>query len=204
MNVIDMMKRVGAIVTDGHFVGTNGRHMATYINKDRLISHPKYSSQIGRLFANKYKNKKIEVVVAPSVAGIPLSQWTAYHLSKVSKKEVLSIYTEKTSNNNQILKRGYDFLVKKKRVLIVEDVTTTGSSVKKVIASVKMAGGKVVGVIVIINRDPKLVSSKSVGVPFSALEVLRVASYEAKNCPLCKRSIPINTSLGHGKKFLEK
>jgi len=199
-----MMKRVGAIVTDGHFVGTNGRHMATYINKDRLISHPKYSSQIGRLFANKYKNKKIEVVVAPSVAGIPLSQWTAYHLSKVSKKEVLSIYTEKTSNNNQILKRGYDFLVKKKRVLIVEDVTTTGSSVKKVIASVKMAGGKVVGVIVIINRDPKLVSSKSVGVPFSALEVLRVASYEAKNCPLCKRSIPINTSLGHGKKFLEK
>src|SRR3989344_646344 len=204
MNVIDMMKRVGAIVTDGHFVGTNGRHMATYINKDRLISHPKYSSQIGRLFANKYKNKKIEVVVAPSVAGIPLSQWTAYHLSKVSKKEVLSIYTEKTSNNNQILKRGYDFLAKKKRVLIVEDVTTTGSSVKKVIASVKMAGGKVVGVIVIINRDPKLVSSKSVGVPFSALEVLRVASYEAKNCPLCKRSIPINTSLGHGKKFLEK
>ena len=199
-----MMKRVGAIMTDGHFVGTNGRHMATYINKDRLISHPKYSSQIGRLFANKYKNKKIEVVVAPSVAGIPLSQWTAYHLSKVSKKEVLSIYTEKTSNNNQILKRGYDFLVKKKRVLIVEDVTTTGSSVKKVIASVKMAGGKVVGVIVIINRDPKLVSSKSVGVPFSALEVLRVASYEAKNCPLCKRSIPINTSLGHGKKFLEK
>ena len=113
-----MMKRVGAIVTDGHFVGTNGRHMATYINKDRLISHPKYSSQIGRLFANKYKNKKIEVVVAPSVAGIPLSQWTAYHLSKVSKKEVLSIYTEKTSNNNQILKRGYDFLLKKNHVLI--------------------------------------------------------------------------------------
>jgi orotate phosphoribosyltransferase len=156
------------------------------------------------LFAEKFKNKNIQVVVAPAVAGIPLSQWTAYHLSKISKKEVLSVFTEKTPDSDQIFKRGYDAVVKNKRVLVVEDVTTTGGSVKKVISSVEKAGGKVVAAAVMINRDPKLVNSKSIGKPFSALGVFKVPSYEEKDCPLCEAQVPINTMLGHGKKFLEK
>lgn len=202
-DIVSILKSVKAIITDSHFVGTSGRHMSAYINKDALTSHTKHTSDVGKLFALKFKNKNIEVVVAPAVAGIPLSQWTAYHLSQISKKEVLSVFTEKTPDNNQILKRGYDSLIKSKRVLIVEDITTTGSSVKKVIDSVKEAGGKVVAVCVMINRDPKLVNSKSVGAPFSSLGVFKVLSYDEKDCPLCKTRIVINTQFGHGKKFLE-
>lgn len=197
-DVINILKKVGAI-TEGHFIGTSGKHLPIYINKDKLISNTRYSSQIGELFAKKFKNKNIEVVVAPAVAGIALSQWTAHHLSRFYKKDVLSIFTEKNLKNEQVLKRGYGNLIKGRQVLIVEDVTTTGSSVKKVIKSVKVAGGKIVACVVILNKDPRLVNSKSIGVPFCALGVLKIPSYSPKNCPLCKKKIPINTSLGHGK-----
>lgn len=203
-NIIGILKEVSAIITDSHLVGTSGRHMPGYINKENLIIHTKQTSEVGKLFAEKFKNKNIEVVVAPAVAGIPFSQWTAHHLSKITGKEVLSVFTEKTLENGQIFKRGYDAIIKNKRALIVEDATTTGGSVKKVVDSVKRAGGRVVAVCVMINRDPKLVNSKSVGAPFSSLGVFNVPSYDENACPLCKNKIPINTKIGHGKKFLEE
>ena len=202
-DIISILKSVGAIVTHSHFVGTSGRHMPGYIKKDKLTMHTKTTSEVGKLFANKFKNKNIEAVVAPAVGGIPLSQWTAYHLSQITKKDVLSLYTEKDEKSNQIFKRGYDLVVKNKRVLIIEDATTTGGSVKKVVSSVKKAGGKIVTVCVTINRDPKLVNSKSVGAPFSSLGIFKVPSYKEKDCPLCKKHIPIDTETGWGKKYLE-
>lgn len=201
--VVDILEKTGAVIKNSHFVGTSGRHMSAYINKDKLLPHTKHVSEIGELFAKKFKNKKIDIVVGPAVAGIPFSQWTAYHLSKMNKKDVLSLYTEKTTDNNQVLKRGYDLMVKNKRVLIVEDITTFGSSIKKVINSVKKAKGKIVGVCVMVNRDPKMVNTKSIGVPFSSLSVFETPSYEENKCPLCKNYIPINITVGHGKKFLE-
>jgi orotate phosphoribosyltransferase len=203
-DIIGILKSVGAIISDSHFVGTSGRHMSAYINKDALLPHTKKVSEVGKLFAEKFKNKNIEVVVSPAVAGIPFSQWTAYHLSKINKKEVLSVFTEKTPENEQVFKRGYGALLKNKRVLIVEDATTTGGSVKKVIGGVRRAGGKVVAVGVMINRDTKLVNSKSIGAPLYSLGVFEILSYEEKDCPLCKAGVPINTTLGHGKKFLEE
>ena len=188
---------------NSHFIGNSGRHLPMYVKKDVLLMNTQKTSEACKLFALKFKNKNIDVVVAPSVAGIPLSQWTAYHLSKICRREVLSVFTEKDEENNQIFKRSYDAVVKNKRVLVVEDTTTTGGSVKKVVDSVKKAGGKVVAVCVMINRDPKLVNSKSVGAPFSSLGVFKIASYEAKDCPMCKASVLINTTLGHWKKFAE-
>lgn len=202
-DIIGILKKVGAITTGSHFVGTSGRHMPAYVNKDKLLPHTQYVSDIGKLFAEKFKNKNIEAVVAPAVAGIPFSQWTAYYLSRINKREVLSLFTEKTPENEQIFKRGYNALVRNKRVLVVEDTTTVGSSVKKVVKSVKQAGGKIVAVCVMVNRDPKMVNSKSIGAPFSSLAVFKIPSYEEKKCPLCKQGIPINTQLGHGKKYLE-
>jgi len=78
------------------------------------------------------------------------------------------------------------------------------SPLLKVISSVKKVGGKIIAASVMINRDPKLVNLKSVGVPFSSLGVFKVPSYEEKDCPLCKKDVPINTQFGHGKKFLEE
>src|SRR3990167_3439952 len=184
MDIISILKKVGAIITDSHFVGTSGLHFDTYVNKDALLPHTESVSGICKLFAEKYKDKGVEVVVSPAVAGIPFSQWTAYHLSKITKKEVLSVFTEKTSEDGQIFKRGYNDVIKNKRVLVVEDTTTLGSSVKKVIDAVKKAGGKVVAVCVMVNRDPKMVNTKSIGVSFYSLGVFKIPSYDEKDCPL--------------------
>jgi len=210
-DVISILKKVGAVLTDDHFVYTSGKHGSVYINKDAVYPHTEDSSQIGRLFAEKFKDKDIEVVAAPAVGGTILSQWTAYHLSKIKGKEVLSVYTEKdrgtlasASDSEHIFRRGYDKLIKGKNVLVVEDLATTGISVKKVVDTVKRTGGKVVAVGVMVNRDPEHINSASIGVPFLELGILKADAIAAERCPLCKKGIPINTDVGHGRKYLEE
>jgi orotate phosphoribosyltransferase len=202
-DVISILKKVQAVLTDGHFVYTSGKHGSVYVNKDAVYPHTKETSQIGKLFAEKFKNKNIDVVAAPALGGIILSQWTAYHLSKLQKKEVLGVYTEKNAENGQIFTRGYDKLIKGKNVLVIEDLTTTGGSVRKVVDTVKAAGGKVVGIGVMINRDPKNVTNKVVGGPFISLGILKAEAFDEKKCPLCKKGVPININVGHGRKYLE-
>lgn len=204
MNILNILKKTGALIINDHFVLTSGKHSSVYINKDAIYPHTKASSMIGRLFAEKFKHLDVDVVAAPALGGIILSQWTAYHLSKIKNKEIYGVYTEKTLEKNQIFTRGYESFVNGKNVLVVEDLTTTGGSVKKVVDSVRNHGGKVLAVGVMLNRDPKNVNKKSIGAPFLALRNMFVESYEASQCPLCKKKMPINTSVGHGKQFIQQ
>ncbi len=207
---LKILEKTGAIITDSHFVYTSGKHGSVYIRKDKLYPYTKLTSEVCKMIAKQVANWNIEVVVGPSVGGIILSQWVAYHLSKLTKKEVLSVFTEKGYDDVQVFdrpqmfKRGYDQLVKGKRVLVVEDLTTTGASVKKVVDQVKNAKGKVVGVSVLLNRNPKEVNKKLMGAKFHALSVFKADAWEEKDCPLCKKGVPINTIVGHGKEFLAK
>ena len=143
------------------------------------------------------------MVAAPALGGIILSQWVAFHLSKLKGKEILGVYTEKTPDKQMIFTRGYDKLVKGKNVLVIEDLTTTGGSVRKVVDTVKATGGNVVAVCVMVNRDLEKVTSEVVGGPFSALGVIKASAFDEAVCPLCKENVPININVGHGKKYLE-
>lgn len=201
--VIDLLKKVKAIIIDDHFVYTSGLHGSVYVNKDAVYLHPMETTMICRLFAERYQDYDIDVVVGPAVGGIVLSQWTAYHLSELKGREVSGVYTEKDEKENQIFRRGYGELVHGKKVLIVEDIITTGGSVKKVIDSVRKAGGKVIAVSTMVNRNPDGVNSESLGVPFSTLCTFKNDVYKPSACPLCRKNIPINTTVGHGKKYLE-
>ncbi len=209
--VVNILKKIGAVITDSHFVYTSGKHGSVYINKDALYPHTKETSQVCELFAQKYKNLDIDIVVAPAVGGTILSQWTAYHLTNLKKKEILGIYTEKdkgtlatAAESEHIFRRGYDKLVKGKKALVIEDLTTTGMSVKKVVEAVKKAGGTVLAVAVMINRDPLHVNTESMGVPFTSLGVIPAQAFNEAECPLCKNNIPINTEYAHGKEYLQK
>jgi orotate phosphoribosyltransferase len=202
MDVIKILEKVGAVLRDSHFVGTSGVHFDTYINKDFLYPHTKETSEICKLFAEKFKDENIDVVVGPALGGIILSQWTASHLSSLTNREVLAVYTEKSGDNEQVLKRGYDEYVKGKKVLIVEDNVQTGSSIVKVIKAVQAAGANIVGVCAMVNKNEDM-EDEIEGVPFNALSNLFVPMYEEKDCPLCRAGVPINTKVGHGKKFLE-
>jgi orotate phosphoribosyltransferase len=181
----------------------SGKHAPIYINKDYIFPHIKYISRIAELIAEKYKDTPVEVVAGPSMGGIILSQWTAYHLGRIKGKEILSVYTEKQPDKDQIFTRGYGAYVKGKNVLVVEDIVTTGGSVKKVINSIHKEGGQVVAACAIVNKDPIHINPEFIGVPFDYLTILGMDVWEEKDCPLCKQGVPINTMLGHGKKFLE-
>lgn len=203
-DIVKLLKGINAIITDEHFVYTSGKHGSVYVRKDRLYPNTQKTSDVCELIAQKFKDKDIDIVVGPAIGGIILSQWTAYHLTKLKKKEILGVFTEKDEENNQMFKRDYDKLVKNKNVLIVEDLTTTGGSVAKVVKSVKKAGGKVIAVCVMINRDPKNVTSKTIGAPLSSLGIFKAKSFDSNECPFCKKNVPINTSVGHGKKYLQE
>ncbi len=202
--VVDILKKVNAVITDSHIVLTSGRHSDAYINPDALLPHPLEVTEIAELFAQKFQHEEIDVVVGPAIGGIVLSTWVAYHLTKLKGKEVLGLFTEKTVDNNQVVERGFDKFIKGKKVLIVEDITATGGSVKKVVDRIRETGGEVAAVSVIVNRDIKNVTETVVGAPFSWLDEIAIESFEEKDCPMCKAKKPINTTVGHGKEYLEE
>lgn len=204
-NIFDILKETGALITDDHFVYTSGKHGSVYINKDAVYPHTEKASEVGKLFAQKVQALDIDVVVGPMIGGIILSQWTAYHLSKIKGKEILAVYTEKDAENNQVFgRRGYDKLVIGKNILIVEDLTTTGGSVRKVVDTVNNAGGNVVSVGVMIDRSDNGMNENIIGASFFTLGRLTTEVFDPVDCPLCKKEVPVNIKIGHGKKFLEQ
>ena len=201
--VLDLLQRVGAFRA-GHFVGASGLHMDTYVNKNAMYPFTREMSALCRSIAETFKGKGIEAVVGPSTGGIILSQWVAYHLSELEGKEVYSTYADKDEAQGFAIRRGYDALIKDKKVLVVEDLVTTGGSLKKVIIATRAAGAEVVGAVAICNRGG--VTKEVVDNPdeFVSLLTVHLSQWPEADCDLCKGGIPVNTDVGHGKDFLAR
>lgn len=202
-SVVEILKSIGGVITDSHFVYTSGKHGGIYINKDALYPHTQLTSEICQLMAEKTSQFEIDTVVGPAMGGIILAQWTAFHLSQMKGKEIFGVYAEKMADSTFAFTRGYKEYVTGKNVLVVEDLTTTGQSAKKIVELVKANGGNVVAVGVMVNRNPDRVNSDLMGVPFVALDVLRAQEYDEADLPNEIKNLPINTTVGHGKKYLE-
>ncbi|MBI2025275.1 orotate phosphoribosyltransferase [Candidatus Kaiserbacteria bacterium] len=201
--VLDLLQKVGAFST-GHFVLTSGRHADSYLNKDALYPYTHDTSHLCKAMAERFADKDIDVVVGPAIGAAIISQWVAYHLTDMRGEEVYGAYADKDGQGGFILRRGYDQIVKGKRILIVEDLTTTGGSIKKVVETARGAGGNVVGAIVIVNRGG--VTKAQVGSPkeFQSLVNLHLESWEESECELCKKGIPVNIDIGHGRDFMAR
>lgn len=203
--VLRILGSVGAVITGSHIVYASGKHGATYINKDALYPHTKKTSFVCRVIADEFSGCDVDIVSAPAVGGVILSQWTAHHLEFFSKREVHALYAEKTTDDkNFIFRRGYERMIPGKRVLVVEDVVTTGASVKKVVEAVRACGGNVIGVGALCNRGG--VTERDIGdVPilYSLVNIVMDA-WDEHRCPLCQEGKPINTDVGHGREFLKR
>src|SRR3989344_6927398 len=198
--VLDLLQKVGAFRA-GHFVFTSGRHGDSYVNKDALYPYTHDTSLLCKVMAERFVDKDVEVVVGPTMGAAILAQLVAYHLTELTGREVFGVYADKDGQGGFVLRRGYDEIVQGKKVLVVEDLTTTGGSIKKVVDVVQKAGGKVVGAIAIVNRGS--VTKEAVGNPpiFTALVNLDLESWDEADCELCKKGIPVNTDIGHGREF---
>jgi len=201
---MEIFKKAKAIIF-GHFVYSSGRHGGVYVNKDAIYIDPEWIKLLCEDIAKHFQEKEIDVVAGPAVGGVILTQWVSYALSQltIGDNRVLAVYAEDGPNETKIFKRGYDKLIPGKKVLIVEDITTTGGSVKKVIDLVKYFNGTIVGVGLLCNRGG--VSTEYLGVEemFSLIS-LDLESYEEEDCPLCKDNVPVNTELGKGAEYLAR
>ncbi len=205
-NILRLLAQVDAILTDTHVVYTSGRHGATYVNKDAIYLHPTVTTQLCRTIARQYDATKIDVVAGPTTGGVILAQWTAWHMTAARDEgETLAVFAEEEGEgdaNRRIFRRGYDASVQGKRVVVVEDILTTGGSARKVVEAVRALGGTVVGLSAICNRGG--VTSEQVGgVPLTALVNLDLTSYAAEDCPLCRAGVRINTRVGKGQAFVD-
>ncbi len=204
--IMQMFVDAGAIITGSHFVYNSGRHSSVYINKDALYLHTDSISKLCQHMAQPYEADEIDIVVGPVLGGIVLSQWTTHALNaQRTTGETLAIYAEKEAGSDHAFAfyRGYDKHIQGKKVLIVEDILTTGGSVRRVIELVRKHGGHVVGVSALCNRGN--VQSKEVGnVPVSTLITLDLETYAEEDCPFCEQHVPVNTDVGKGRMFLAK
>ncbi len=179
-DVLKLFEQKGALLT-GHFRLTSGLHSEKYLQCALVLQYPDIAERMGSAIAQKFAREKIDCVIGPAIGGIVIAQEVGRALG------VRAMFTERESGM-MTLRRG--FAVKEReRVLAVEDVTTTGGSVREVIEVVTRVGGVVVGVGAIMDRSGGEVEF---AVPYKPLARLQIATFSAETCALCKSGIPLS------------
>lgn len=187
--VKELLIKTGAIM-DGHFLLTSGLHSPHYVEKFNVLQQPKYTQQLCEAMAEKFKNANIETVVGPVTGGILLAHETGKALG------TRAIFTERV-DGKMTFRRGFS-LHEGERVLIVEDIVTTGGSIKEVIEVVKAHGGVPVAVSMLVDRSGGKADFGDV--PCTALLHMDVETYQPEECPLCKQGIEMTKRGSTGKK----
>ena len=172
--VMEILQQAG-VLQEGHFRLTSGRHSNKYLQCAKIFRNTKYSEELCKALAEQFENDQIEVVIGPAMGAVQM----AYEVSRWLKCEN---YFAEREEGKMTLRRGFA-ITPGQKVLLVEDVVTTGGSVKEVLELVKAAGGDVVGVGAIVDRTG---GNIDFGVPFRAVISVEVQSWEPEECPLCK------------------
>jgi orotate phosphoribosyltransferase len=181
-DLLELFKTKRALL-DGHFVLSSGLHSDRYLQSALLLQHPDVAEKLGKALAEKFPGK-IDTVVSPAIGGLVIGQEVA------RAKRCRAIFSEKDDQGKPILRRGFE-LEPGEKVLIVEDVITTGLSTLEVVTLVQKAGAELIGIGSIVNRSEKPNEKLlQIGKPVHALLNLKVESWGADNCALCKKGIP--------------
>ena len=178
--VMKNFEQTGAILK-GHFKLTTGVHSDTYIQCAQVMQHPEFMHNLCSELGKKFRGDDIDVIVGPAIGGIIM----AHVMARVLGPWVRAIFTER-ENSKMTLRRSFE-IKEGEKVLVVEDVTTTGSSVREVIDIVNSRQGKVVGVGVLIDRSGGKVDF---GIKTEKLLTVDIKTYLPEECPLCKKGIP--------------
>lgn len=176
--VLDTLRESGALL-EGHFLLSSGRHSDRYCQCARLLQYPDKAEKVLKIVADKLKEVDFDMVVGPAMGGIVVS----YEVARQTKKP--GIFAERVEGEMTI-RRGFE-IKEGQKVIISEDVITTGKSSLEVAKAIEEMGGEVVGLCCIVDRR-----AEGVEFPypiFSAIK-LEIKSYEKEDCPMCRNGIP--------------
>ena len=179
--MLKLLKETGALL-EGHFVLSSGLHSEKYIQCASVLKYPEHAEKLCKHLAEKFKGEKIDVVAAPAIGGIVVS----YELARALGAR--SIFTERKDGQMQ-LRRNFN-IKKGEKVLVAEDVITTGGSTKEVIDAVKSNGADVIGIACLIDRSDK--ENLFGSLPLQSLLKMKIETYPAEKCPLCEKKVPID------------
>ncbi len=177
--IFAIFRETGALL-EGHFLLTSGKHSNVYFQCAKVLQYPDYTKQICELIAEQFESYEFETVVAPAMGGIIVGYEVARQLNK------RFVFTER-EDKNMTLRRGFD-LSENEKVLVCEDVITTGGSVYEVINIVKSHKAEVVGVVAIVDRSGGKVKFDS---PLFTTLQINAETYTPEDCILCRENIPV-------------
>ena len=176
--VIQKFKDTGALL-EGHFLLSSGLHSAVYLQCALVLQHPREAENLGRRIAEHFSAENIQTVASPAIGGLIIGHEVARALG------ARFIWTER-ENGKMVLRRGFS-VSPGERVLVVEDVVTTGGSTRETVAALEANGARVVAAASIIDRSS---GKADVGAPRIALATLNVPSVEPADCEACQRGEP--------------
>lgn len=203
LSVEELFAQCGALL-DGHFLLTSGRHAARYLEKFFVLQHPAAAVEICRRFAAELASFDPTLVVGPTTGGVLLAHETARQLEERGGHGVRGIFAERDqSGSGRALRRGWA-VAADERVVLVDDILTTGVSLVETLAAVRAAGVEPLAAAVIVDRSAAAVivdsSAAAVdlgGVPLISLGRIEIPSWPAEQCPLCANGVPLRKPGSH-------
>jgi orotate phosphoribosyltransferase len=184
--LLDLFRRSGALL-EGHFRLTSGLHSSGYLQCALVLQHPTHAEALGRAIADRTRGLRSTVVLSPALGGVVIGHEVGRALG------VRALFAER-QDGALTLRRGF-VIAENDRVLVVEDVLTTGGSTRETMQVARASGGQVVGAASIVNRSGPSTGSGRAGplfdVPFASLLDIDLPTYEPDKCPLCAQGLPV-------------
>lgn len=177
--LLDLFRGSGALL-EGHFRLSSGLHSPGYLQCALVLQHPQDAERLGRELASRTRDLQPTVVLSPALGGVVIGQEVGRALG------VRAIFAER-QDGGLTLRRGFT-LDERDRVLVVEDVLTTGGSTRETMQVARAAGARVIGAAAIVDRSG---GRSAFDVPFTALLEIALPTYEAAACPLCAKGLPV-------------
>lgn len=174
-----IFREAGAVL-EGHFLLASGLHSPFYWEKFRVLEQPRYTERLCRMIAAHFQDQNIQLVAGPTTGGVIISYEVARQLG------LRSIFAER-EGAARVFRRGFE-IAPGERVLAVDDILTTGGSVRELITEVRRQGGLPVGIGVLVDRSEGAVDF---GLPLFSCHKASVPTYRPEECPLCRKGIPV-------------
>ncbi len=203
---LEIFSGANVILQNDHFVYISGDHGSGWVNKDVLYLKPDNVRRVTELLSTVMQDVEAEVICGPATGGLIVANWLAFHMNKTfifaeHDKKVGAAAEDGAIRPPFVLRRHYDKVVKGRRVIVVDDIVNTGYSLRQTVSAVQAAGGEVVCAATLCTRGN--VDGTTLGAPeFIALCEIKIPSWSAISCQLCKDGVSVNQEYAHGYEFV--